>query len=60
MHEIKKMQSPIKSDVSNYSNISLLSVLMLIWKPVACLKSVTFLGSYVCVAVASFFGVSLP
>jgi hypothetical protein len=64
VHEIKKFNhiiswenTPTWDDVSNYSNISFLSVRLLIWKPVAYLKSVTFLGNCNCVAVASFFGV---
>jgi hypothetical protein len=48
---------PLKDDVSNYSNISFLSVCLLIWKPAACLKLVIFLGNCGCVAVASFLGV---
>jgi hypothetical protein len=40
-----------------FINISFLSVRLLIWKPVVCLKSATFLGNRGCVAVASFLGV---
>jgi hypothetical protein len=38
-----------------WSNVSFLSVRLLTWKPIECLKSVTFLGSSGCFPVDSFF-----
>jgi hypothetical protein len=56
-HVLSRTNTPSWSDVSNKSNMSFLSVHLQIWKPVACLKPVKFLGSCGCVAVASFLGV---
>jgi hypothetical protein len=50
----------LKKIQSCNSNVSFLSVRLLIWKPVACLKSAIFLGNCACVAVASFLGVPTP
>jgi hypothetical protein len=47
-HALSRTNTPTWDDVSNQSNISFLSVHLLIWKPVACLKSVTFLKNCSC------------
>jgi hypothetical protein len=65
VHEIKKYNHALRrtniltsDDVSTYSNISFLSVRLLTWKPVACLKSAIF--SKITVALQLPFSLVCP
>jgi hypothetical protein len=59
-HALRRTNITFLDDMSNYTNISFLCVRLLIWKPVAFLKSVIFLGNCGCVVVGMFLGVPSP